>query len=157
MKRRQFLTLVPFAALPLDALAEELCTNYMPHEEFDHLPDWPEPHFDYKGYRIFWTGWKCSQGTREIAGQWVAYPHVEGKDPYLVVNLPNCKGGITYKFSVFDISYNSHPPSWEMVATKGGRLQLIKRGSTYIQWLIDHKNEVNWTQWDHHEDPDLWS
>lgn len=141
MERRDFVKLVAFATASLDPLTD-LHADYAPHEEFQHIPDWPQPEFEYKGYSVRWTGWKFAQGTSIIAGQWVAYaPERYGK--HFAVNLPNAVGGVFRPHDTFDVSYYD---GWELVNTREGRLELLKQGRAYIMWMIDHKDSVDWTQ-----------
>ncbi len=34
----------------------------------------PPDEFEYRGYRITWTGWKKGQDTADLKAQWLAYP-----------------------------------------------------------------------------------
>jgi hypothetical protein len=74
----------------------------------------PEPDKDgyiyYRGYRIFWTGYKESQNNNLLIGQWVAYgPTREG--PYYYACTTGC-GGEYKQGDLFDITLLS---DWETV------------------------------------------
>jgi len=65
----------------------------------------------YRDYRIFFTGWKHSQNSDLIVGQWVGYPLFPGpkkvyrndvKYPYLVASVPGAHCAYV-KGSQFDI------------------------------------------------------
>ena len=42
--------------------------------------------FEYKGYTVWWTGWKYDQGTVEVVAQWAAFWIKDGKHALYVSN-----------------------------------------------------------------------
>lgn len=143
LDRRTFVTVIALAPLvgaDLSVLAQ-VGEDYAPREEFSGAPDWPQPKFSYSDYEVCWTGWKCAWNSRDICGQWVAYPlRRDEQCPLLVVNLPGLHGGVFEPGQLFDVSVL--PDEHEQIYTMEGRRHLLELGRRAIIYMIDHKSVV---------------
>ena len=145
VSRRKFLSLsllTPLVKADLSKLNDFDAMDGMPKEEFSGAPDWPSPKFSYKGYEVHWTGWKYCQESRNIEGQWLAYPPWDRSHDdflvnyrYLSLNLPGGVWGIYKVGDKFDLSCD--PKIRELTKTKSGRLKLLKSGRKRLMEIMD--------------------
>lgn len=113
-------------------------------------PDYDRPRDDehaelYKGYAIFWTGWKAGSTDESFRGQWLAWPHPRdrwpeyGEKAYIVTAVPYSHTGFYRKGDLFNhaiiwarvppghpgiVSFDSDP-AIRALAIEAGKTQLL--------------------------------
>lgn len=95
--------------------------------------------FTYKGYRVWWTGWKDSRDTPRIVGQWLGYPlgHDENL-PFLYSSVPGGHGEYV-KGQSFDITCRA-PQEWLQYSTPDDIKEREKtNGLPILKHLIDER------------------
>lgn len=70
------------------------------------IPYTEDKPFSYRGWNVFWTGWKTDYRSNILAGQWIAWPPVEklGKNRRFFVSCVPGECREYFPGEVFDIS-----------------------------------------------------
>lgn len=61
--------------------------------------------FTYKGYFVYWTGWKLAQGRLKVVGQWAAVPECGRAVAGFYASLPGGEGRFVVNDEKFDTDY----------------------------------------------------
>lgn len=93
----------------------------------------------YKGWEITWTGWKGSQNTEYLIGQWLA--HNPRYDKMLYVNVPGTRGGKYYKGYVFDTSMDRDSVFITMKTSEEDKAKVMADAKKVLFSLIDNADE----------------
>jgi hypothetical protein len=102
----KFLTFVGVAAIPTVTVAKPILPDDLEVADQRRGDGYC---LKYKGFRLFWTGWKHDYNTVITVGQWVAYEGSDKYDPsgrHFYASYPGREGRF-YPGQLFDISVQS--------------------------------------------------
>ena len=100
----------------------------------------------YRGYDVWWTGWKFAQGTDLIVGQVVGYPvgpapeYVYVKDapvPHLVAVVPEGQTSPFHRGDYFDVCSFKQMHYVSVKTTEAEKEMLLRQGKERMFAMID--------------------